>query len=408
MTPEINYLTNPVKDSPKRVLFVITQSEIGGAQQFLHMLVSRLDKDKYNILVAAGPNFNTKFPVSDIKNDLLDLLEKEGIKTIRLKYLSRDVSPWHDLLASWELKRIIKNWEPDTIFLNSSKAGFIGSFVSKFLIHNSKLKVIYRIGGWTFNDPWPNWKKKFWIFLEKLSAKWKDIIIVNNKHDLDQAKQLRIKPKQNLVLVYNGLDVYRTEFLPKEEARLRLFKKLSRQAGKIFQTDIIVGTVANFYPAKGLIHLIEAAEHFKNKGNLTFFVLGDGQDRLILENLIEKRGLQKKVFLLGQVLNAHKLLSAFDIFVLPSVKEGFPWAVLEAMAAKLPVIATKVGAIPEMIEDGKNGFIVEPGHPEQIVSKIQELLNKGHLRQELGIQAHQTVLFKFSSEKMVQEIEALL
>jgi glycosyltransferase involved in cell wall biosynthesis len=99
---------------------------------------------------------------------------------------------------------------------------------------------------------------------------------------------------------------------------------------------------------------------------------------------------------------------AFDIFVLPSVKEGFPWALIEAMAAKLPVVATSVGAVPEIIEDGKNGILVGPAKPEQLAGKINDLLNDERLQQELGIQAHQAVLFKFSLEKMVREVEAIL
>ncbi|MBI2064956.1 MAG: glycosyltransferase family 4 protein, partial [Candidatus Yanofskybacteria bacterium] len=101
-------------------------------------------------------------------------------------------------------------------------------------------------------------------------------------------------------------------------------------------------------------------------------------------------------------------LQAFDIFVLPSVKEGFPWALIEAMTARLPVIATRVGAVPEIIKDRQNGIIVEPNKPEQIAKAITEIINSDYLKKELAIQAHQTVLFKFSEDKMVKEIEVLL
>ena len=118
--------------------------------------------------------------------------------------------------------------------------------------------------------------------------------------------------------------------------------------------------------------------------------------------------MEKKVFLLGQLKDGHKLMPAFDMFVLPSVKEGFPFAILEAMAAKLPIIATRVGAVPEIIENGKNGFILEPGNPEALAAKIKELTHNDRLRQEFSIQGHQTLLFKFSEDKMVREIEMLL
>ena len=234
------------------------------------------------------------------------------------------------------------------------------------------------------------------------------MIIVNNKHDLEQAHELKIKPRKEIKLIHNGLDVYKIDFLPKEEARLKLFEKASRQSGRIFNAGIIVGTVANFYPTKGLEYLISAAEHFKNNDDITFVVIGDGTERSHLEHLIADKGLDKKVLLLGQLPDAYRVIPAFDIFILSSVKEGFPWAVIEAMAAKVPVIATRVGATPEIIEDDKNGMLVEPGRPEQIAKKIQELVANEHLRQELGIQAHQTVLFKFSLDKMIKEIESAM
>ncbi|OGN02490.1 MAG: hypothetical protein A2655_02075 [Candidatus Yanofskybacteria bacterium RIFCSPHIGHO2_01_FULL_43_42] len=401
MPHKINHSESTQESLKKRILFVITQSEFGGAQRFLHTLVTRLDRTKYEILVAAGPSFGSKY-------DLLDLLEKEEIKTLRLKYLKREISPLSDIRASFELRKASKKFKPDTLFLLSSKAGFIGSFVSKCLIRNTEYKILYRIGGWTFNDPWPKWKKLLWIIIERISAKWKDLIIVNNKHDFEQANKFKIRPKEKTVIIYNGLDVYKTGILPKEDAQLKLYEKAIQQSGRVFQDRIIIGTIANFYPTKGLGYLIETAEYFKNKDNIVFMVIGDGPERASLENLIKQKGLQKKIIFLGQIPDAHKLLSAFDIFVLPSIKEGFPWVVIEAMAAKLPVVATRVGAVPEIIEDGKNGFIVEPARPEQIASKIQDLLNDERLRQELGIQAHQTVLFKFSLDKMVREIEDLL
>lgn len=415
MGPEINS-SNDTETSPKkRVLFVITQSEFGGAQRFLHTLITRLDKNHYDILVAAGPaESGTTNQELRIRNyELLDRLEKEGVKTVRLKHLQREMRPISDLMALSELKKVVKQFNPDTLFLLSSKAGFLGSFVSKFLtsrptLYAPRSKIIYRIGGWSFNDPWPNWKKWLWILLEKISANWKDVIVVNNEYDLEQANKLKIRPKEKTVLIHNGIDVYKTEFLPKEDARLMLFEKASKTSGRVFQAETTIGTIANFYPPKGLKYLIEAAEYFKNKDNVVFMIIGDGQEREELENLIEQKGLKKKVLLLGQIPDAYKLLNAFDIFVLPSVKEGFPWVVIEAMTAKLPVVATEVGAVPEIIENGKNGFIIEPARPEQIVAKIQDLLNDERLRQELGIQAHQTVLFKFSLDKMIKQIEDLL
>src|SRR3989344_2000864 len=391
----------------KAILFVITQAELGGAQKFFLELLPRLDRQKYEVTVAigekkrAGTSYFTK------------TLENQGLKIIRLNWLKRNISFLFlkDWLAVFELRKLIKKLRPDVLFLNSSKAGFIGSFATVFpyslKTRNYRLRTIYRIGGWTFNDPWPWWKKQFWIMLEKISSSWKDVIIVNNENDLKQAEKLKIKPKDKLTLIYNGLDVYKMNFINKDEARIKLFEKAARQSAKVFQAKTIIGTIANFYPSKGLDYLIETAEHFKNNNEVVFVIIGDGQERPRLEKMIAEKMLEKKVLLLGQIPDAYRLLPAFDIFLLSSVKEGFPWVILEAMSAKLPIIATKVGAVPEIIEDGKNGILVDPIYPKQMAEKIEELVNDDHLRQEIGIQAHQTILFKFPLEKMVREIESV-
>ena len=111
---------------------------------------------------------------------------------------------------------------------------------------------------------------------------------------------------------------------------------------------------------------------------------------------------------MGQIAEAKKYLPAFDIFVLPSAKEGFPWSLIEAMAAKLPVIATRVGAVEEIIDDRKNGLIVEPRNPNQMADKIKLIMSDERIKQELGIQAHQKILFKFPLEKMIREVEEII
>lgn len=397
MLTESNQQNNIAPTPKKRVLFVITQSEFGGAQRFLYSLISRLDHSKYEISAAVG---------TDGGGELISALKQKNIPVSTLNYLVRNLGIWRDLKALKELKKLLIQTKPDILFLLSSKAGFIGSMAVK----QSKLpiKVIYRIGGWTFNDPWPIWKKTAFFLLEKISAKWKDIIIVNNRHDFEQAKKMGIKPKDQLKLISNGLDVYKMDFLPRENARLKLFEKISKHSGKVFQVKTIVGAIANFYPAKGLEYFIETAVFFKENDEIIFVIIGDGEERPKLEKLISEKGLEKKIFLLGQIPDAYKLLSAFDVFVLTSVKEGFPWVLIEAMAAKLPVVASAVGAVPEIIQSGKNGLIVPPRDAQATAKAIKTALEGSKTGLELGIQAHQTVLFKYDLEQMVSQVEKLL
>ncbi len=381
----------------KRILFLITQSELGGAQRFLFNLTSHLDKDTYELLVAVGSSGN---------GDFLRVLKAGGIPCQTLKFLKREPT-LSDVKAIFEIRSLIKSYSTDILFLNSSKAGFIGSLAAIFPTRINAVKVVYRIGGWSFNDPSPKWKRWLWIFLEWLSAKWKDVVIVNNQHDLDQAKKLKIRPRRQTVLIHNGIEVYKLDLMQKEEARIRLIEKAAKFSGRNILAKKIIGTIANFYPTKGLEYLIQAADYL-NDDDSVFFIVGDGELRPELEKMIREKGLERKVFLLGQIPDAYRLLPAFDVFVLPSVKEGFPWALIEAMSAKLPVIATEVGAVTEIVDDHKNGLLVKPKDPAGLADKIKEVLENDHLRNELGIQAHQTVLFKFELDKMVKRIEDLL
>ena len=122
------------------------------------------------------------------------------------------------------VKKLLNKEKPDILFLCSSKAGFLGSFVGVKL--RRRPKIIYRIGGWTFNDPWPKWKKKLYVWIEKISAKWKDYIINNAESDRKQAIELKIRPKGEILTVYNGLDIDKLKFLSREEARKELLKKM--------------------------------------------------------------------------------------------------------------------------------------------------------------------------------------
>jgi glycosyltransferase involved in cell wall biosynthesis len=381
------------KINKKRIFCVITQGEFGGAQQFLIQLANHLDPEQFDLHIVWGNG-----------PSVLGRQIPSHITTASAQHLMREISPWHDLKAVDELREMMRHYRPDTVLCLSSKAGFIGARAAHGLRGRlPHMRVIYRIGGWTFNDPWPQWKKRLYRWLEKFSARWKDVIVVNNLHDLEQARALGIRPRHELLCIPNGIDPY-LDILPQDQARTAIKAHISERYRDL-PTEHLVGTIANFYPAKDLDTLIRAAARVSS--NVRFAIIGEGQLRPHLEQLIAEHNLQSRFFLLGSMPHAYRYLSAFDVFVLPSAKEGFPWAILEAMAAKIPVIATRVGAIPEILEDHRSGIIVPPGSPEHIAKAVVELLGNDRLRQDLAIQAHQQLITKFSLRSMIDQYEKL-
>lgn len=362
----LKYNKNGIFSSVKRkILFIITQSEFGGAQRFLSTLVPKLDPQNYDVLVATGSTGDKHFT---------DHLNNLKIPNTTLRHLVRNPHVWHDFKAVFEIRKLISNYKPDTVFLLSTKAGWLGSLAISYKLKAKSCKVIYRIGGWAFNDPQSSLRRRIIIWAERISARWKDTIIVNNRHDFEQAKQFGITPRKHLLLIHNGLDVAKMKFLPREEAR----KKLG-----LAQDDFVAGTIAHDYPSKGLKYLP-----------------GRQAGR--------PKALEYRQVVLSNVKNASRYMKAFDVYVSPSVKEGFSWAVLEAMSAGIPVIATNVGAAPEMIDDGENGFLVEPKHPDQIADRIRTLMGNESLRNKFSTQSLQTVSQKFDLETMVRKVVELL
>lgn len=386
---------------------LITQSGFGGAQKNVFDLATNLDKEKFEAAVAVGP---------DGGYELGRQLDEHGVTNFQLKYLRRQISPLNDLAALFEIFSLIRKWRPQILHLHSSKAGFIGAIAGKA----AGVKVVYTVHGAVFEAEFKSPTKRLFLALEKLSAALKDRIICVSEKDRRLWLKNSAAPAKKLTTIYNGLDwqVLQKNLLARQKA-LEIFARENlslAQTLRVTANPKIIVTIANFYPEKGLVYLVEALNLvFEKYPKVIFIHLGSGgspPEKTIFEATIKKYGLQDKIFSMGapeqfpEKLPAAAYLAAFDIFVLSSVKEGFPYAILEAMAAGLPIVATRVGGIPEIIESGKNGFLVEPRNSAGLAEKILELLRNPGICRAFH-QNSQTKISDFSLEKMVQQTQAL-
>ena len=368
-----------------KILYLITQSEMGGAQKNVLDLARAL-KEKYEILVAAG---------LDGGGALFGKLEQTNINFKKLRWLRRAPHPLFDFLAFFEIKKLLKKENPNILHLHSSKAGILGSWA----VDPKKIKIIYTVHGAVFEAPFGLLSKKLFLWLEKLTASRKHKIICVSENDRNLWIKHRAAPPEKITVIHNGLNWQNLNFLPQEEVRKELNLPLKAK---------ILGCVANFYPEKGLRYLVETAQILNQAGefkNLVWALMGDGQERKLLENLIKKYRLEN-FLLLGRKSNPSQYLKAFDVFVLPSLKEGLPYAILEAMAAGLPIVASRAGGIPEMIANGQNGFLVEPKDTKALAQKITEILRDPSLAQKFS-ENSQKKLAEFSLPLMVDKTEQI-
>ncbi|MBI4811863.1 glycosyltransferase family 4 protein [Candidatus Falkowbacteria bacterium] len=391
-----------LSNNKKTILYLITQSELGGAQCYVLDLATRLNKE-FKIIAGFGEQGE--------RGEMARQLKEAGVECRALPHLKRAISPFNDLLALWEIIKLIKKIRPDIIHLNSSKISILGSLAALFAsllnfklkskIENRKSKIIYTVHGWVFNEPLPLWQKFFYKYAEKITTLLKDKIICISKLDYETTLREKIAPEKKLVIIHHGRKPI--NFLPKNEALDKLIGGLQPAT-----YNLLIGTIANLYKTKGLECLINAANILKSiipDSKFIILVIGEGEERKNLERLIKQNGLENNFMLAGKIANAAELLKAFDIYVCSSLKEGLPYTIIEAMLAGLPIVATNVGGNPDLIKDAETGLLVEPQNPEQIAEKIKKLIDNPDLREKLGISAQNRAQKEFSLKQMVEKIK---
>jgi len=389
-----------------KIFFLITKSEIGGAQRFILHLIEGMKERNCEFFVCAGEGDKKFFEkLSALKRNYPQV--KLEIKF--LENLKRVPGIFSIIFSIFQILSLLKSQKPNVLFLCTTTAGFLGSFAGrlyKIVYRPKNFKIIYRIGGWSFRDPRNFFLNTLLIFGEKVTSFLKDKIIVNSEIDKNLCLKLKIAPSHKIIKIYNGLDPKKLKFLPRNEARKFLKETLKI---KFSEKDFLIGCIANFYKTKGLNYLIEAGNKLKNEiSGFKIIIFGEGNLRSQLENLIKKYHLEENVFLPGAFEDAYQYLKGFDLFVLPSLKEGFPWVILEGMAGEIPILATNVGGIPEIIENEKEGILVEPKNSQLLCEKIKWFYKNPKKAKILSQKAKEKLLREFSLKKMVKNIEKVL
>lgn len=346
----------------KKLLFVITKAAWGGAGRYVFDLATALSED-YDVAVAMGG-----------EGLLSEKLRTKGIRIIPLPSLTRDISQKHDVAAFFALMRLFRRERPDIVHLNSSKAGALGALAGRL---SGVRRIVFTAHGWAFNEPVPPLSKAF-----RWTASLATVMLCHRVIAVSDFDRVHSPLGLEVEMIHNG--VAPVSFLEPGEARERLL------AGTGQSPAFIVGTIAELTRNKGLDTLIEA---FSRTDHARLVIIGEGEERSSLERLIAAKGLAERVTLLGFVENASTLLRGFDLFALASRKEGLPYVLLEAGLAGVPVIATTVGGIPEIVDDRISGALVPPYDTEALADGLIELMGSA------GTRAHHAERLKANVER---------
>jgi len=302
----------------KKILFVITKSNWGGAQRYVYDLATNLPKEQFEVAVTLGGE------------DLLtQRLRTAHITVIPLASIQRDLSLARDTAGFSELYRTIKSFRPDIVHLNSSKAGGLGALAARSI---GVPRIIFTAHGWPFAE-----KRNFFWRIFAFAGSWitaflSHRVIVVSDHDLRVAHRMGFASKTTRI--YNGIDL--TMPFGSADIVRHSFPKGVR----------ITGTVGELTKNKNHLSLIEQA---KDDPDMYVAIVGDGEDRHYLTQKVIAYGLTQRVKIFGFHW-ASEVLKGFDVFALPSLKEGLPYVLIEARAAGLPIVANRVGGVGEILD----------------------------------------------------------
>lgn len=308
-----------------------------------------------------------------------------------------DIPRKFDLLAFVRLVRFLKRYRPHIVHTHGSKANLLGRLAAKLA---GVEFVVTTVHSFIEADMEMNRvKRALWGYLDFSLVRLSDKLITVSNQLREHFLSRGITPAK-VATIYNGVDSNLYLFNPRPDA--------CQLSG-----SFIVGTVARLTREKGLENLLKAAKTVLTKyPEAHFTVVGDGPRREELESLGAELGIANKVNFVGHRDDVSEYWKAFTVFVLPSLLEGTPRVILEAMAVGCPVVASCVGGIPEIIEDGQTGILISSGNPEKLAQAIEELLGDSQKRQQLQINARDIIEKKFSltimTERTYQVYQALV
>jgi glycosyltransferase involved in cell wall biosynthesis len=362
----------------------ISQSN-GGVLEYLKMLIKYMDTEKFEFYLLASKEYE-----EERKN-----FEKIGCKLDTI-VMVREISPNLDLKSVIMIRRYIKKVNPDIIHLHSSKAGALGRIASMFL----NIPVVYNAHGWAFDMGVSQRKKLMYVYVEKILAKYTDVIINISDHEKSSQLKCNIKPKRYTEVIYNGID------LKRYETKYNISK--IKKEFNIPLNAFVVGMVARISAQKSPESFVKIAQKLKEKLNCCYFILvGDGELRSDVEQLINEYELDNNFLITGWIDEVPKYISLFDIGVLTSKWEGFGLVLAEYMAAGKPVIAFNSGGIPNVVEDYYNGLLFDYGDINGFCNAVMKVKNNSELRKKLITNGYKAVNEKFNVERVAKEHEKL-
>ena len=385
-------------DSAK-VIHIITRFDKGGSAENTFLTLRGLDRSKYDLTLIMGALDESNREDREWKSVQANLseAEKAGVRIIPLPGLIRNLHPGCDVKAFFGLLRILHEEKPHIVHTHTSKAGFLGRWAAwlcrvPVIIHTPHGHVF-----WGYFGPW---KTRCFVLLERWTARITRTIVTLTPQERDDHLRFRIAPEEKFAVIHSGVDLPLFDAAPHDRFKIRAELDIPPD-------HLIIGTAGRLTPVKGHIHLLEAAvKILATRPDTTFVFLGEGELKMRLLEQAEALGVANKVRFPGWRPDVAAVMSVFDVFVLPSLNEGMGRVLIEAMALSMPIVASRIGGIKDLVTNGGNGMLVPPGDAAAIASAVLALLGNDQKRLAMGSEGRR-MAGNYSAQRMVKKIEAL-
>lgn len=379
-----------------RLVQILRSAYYGGVENHVFSILKHINYEKYDVHLICLTNepVNKKFRSINIHIHQLDDISAQSLKAIS------NIMP---------LIKILKVIKPDIVHLHGIRPIFIGSVASK--IKNVKHIISSYHGSYKLMSIGIDGKQKKHLLLASKIMHYIGFTLSNNiivdadnlKNEIQEIYDVNLLTKSKswidkTISIHNGIDVSRYVNVCKN-------RNIRRDIG-ISPEAIVIGTISRLdEPKKGVAILLQAARDIlRCYKDVYFIIVGEGYSKTELHNMAADYGISNRVIFLGYWDNLTEIYSTLDIFVLPSISEGFPIVNLEAMASGLPVVATNVGGVPEAINDNVNGLIVPPKDKNALRDAIMVLINSQELRKRMGQVGRCNAVKYFNDKDMAEKI----
>lgn len=377
-----------------RIVHIITRMIVGGAQEntrYNCLDLSRLYGD--DVTLITGPSLGAE-------GSLLEKFSDPDLNIVLVPELIRSIRPWTDFAAYRKLRTLLKQLRPDVVHTHSAKAGVLGRAAAWSL---NIPCVVHTVHGAPFH-PFQSWiARSAFQQCERWAAKRCHKLISVADAMTDLMVQANVAPREKFVTIYSGMDV--EPFLQADQMRIQTRQELGLQP-----SDIVVGKIARLFNLKGHEYLLQAAPAIVAANpNIKFLLVGDGSLRSSIERTIAANGLERNFLFTGLVppTEIPKWISAMDMLVHVSLREGLARALPQALLAGKPVISYDIDGAKEVVLHEKTGLLLPPKSIEELQSAVLRLALDPSLRQELGQFGQSRCSKMFDHGNMTREIREL-